>query len=74
VKRVATVMRRATGTAGTVALAGLSWHILAGLAMVVLVVVGAGCWVISDAGRSQRLAMLIKAWRGNARQKITRSP
>jgi hypothetical protein len=57
-----------------VALAWLSWHILAGLAMVVLIVVGAVCWVITDAGRSQQLAMLIKAWRGSARQKATRSP
>ncbi len=73
-KRVATVMRRVAGTAGTVALAGLSWHILAGLAMVVLIVVGAVCWVITDAGRSQRLAMLIKACRGSGRQKATRSP
>jgi cell division protein FtsW (lipid II flippase) len=74
VKRAATVMLRAVGTAGTVALAGLSWHILAVLAVAVLIVVGAVCWVITDAGRSQRLAMLIRAWRGSARQKPTRSP
>ena len=73
-KRVATVMRRAAGSAGAVALAGLSWHILAGLAVVVLIVVGAVCWVITDAGRSQRLIMLIKAWRGSSRHKATGSP
>ena len=73
-KRVATVIRRAAGSASALALAGLSWHILAGLAVAVLIVVGTVCWVITDAGRSQRLAMLIKAWRGSARQKATRSP
>lgn len=73
-KRVAMVIRCAAGSVGALALAGVSWHILAVLAVVVLMVVGAVCWVITDAGRSQRLAMLIRAWRGSARQKATRSP
>jgi hypothetical protein len=67
-------MRRMAGAGASVVLAGLSWHVLAGLAVIVLIAVGAVCWVIIDAGRSQRLAMLIKAWRGSSRQKATRSP
>jgi len=74
VKRAATVLRRTAGAGASVVLAGLSWHVLAGLAAVVLIVVGSVCWVITDPGRSQRLAMLIEAWRGSSRQKATRSP
>lgn len=51
-----------------VALAGLGTPALAGTALVVLIVAAALCWIIADAGRTGRLAMLIDASRGNGRQ------
>jgi hypothetical protein len=69
-------MNRLAGTAlrgGAVAgipagLAALGPRVLAGTAVVVLIVVMAVCWTITDAGRSERLAMLIRAGRGVAGQ------
>lgn len=51
-----------------VVLAGLSVPTAAGTVLVVLIVVLALCWIIRDAGRSQRLAMLIRASRSSACQ------
>lgn len=39
----------------------LSWFTVAGVALIALVGIGAVCWVIADAARSERLAALIKA-------------
>jgi hypothetical protein len=47
--------------AAPVVLGSLSWFTVAGAALVALVVIGAVCWVIADAARSERLAALIKA-------------
>jgi hypothetical protein len=33
----------------------------------VVIVTAALCWIITDAARSERLAMLISAWRGGTR-------
>jgi hypothetical protein len=42
-------------------LGSLSWFTVTGAALVVLVGIGAFCWVIADAARSARLATLIRA-------------
>lgn len=62
-------MSRAAPVAGVlaaipVALAGMSWLVLAGVFLAVLIAVAAGCWVLADPGRARRLATLIRAWRG----------
>lgn len=66
-RRVTRVILRATGALTTIplALAGLSARGLAGIVLIVLIVVAALCWTITDARRSHRLAMLIRAVRGN---------
>lgn len=66
-RRAAAVMRRtpAVLAAVPVALAGLSWHVLVGIVVAVLIVVLAVCWTITDNGRTRRLTTLIKAWRGS---------
>jgi hypothetical protein len=62
-------MKTVTGvTAAVLALTGLSTHLVAGAALLGLVTVGAVCWVITDSGRSERLAMLIDAIHGNYHQ------
>jgi hypothetical protein len=48
-------------------LAGASWHALAALVVSGLIVVAAVCWAIAAPGRAERLATLIRAWRGTAR-------
>jgi thiol:disulfide interchange protein len=65
VSRAAAVTR---GTAGVLAaipvmLARVSLPALAIVALAVLIVVAAGCWVLADSGRARRLAALIRAWR-----------
>jgi hypothetical protein len=68
-------MRRAAAgalAAVPAALAGLSVRGLAGAAVIVVIVTAALCWIITDAGRSERLAMLICAWRGGTRQQAPR--
>jgi hypothetical protein len=69
-KRTARVILRATGTLAAVpaVLAGLSLHALVGAVVIVLIVMATLCWTIADTDRSQRLAMLISACRGNSRQ------
>ena len=63
------VMRTAGALAVVpVALAGLDLPALAGTALVMLIVVAALCWIISDADRTGRLAMLIDATRSNGRR------
>ena len=66
-RRASKIMMQAGGAlvAVPVALAGLGWPALAGVALVVVIVVATLCWTISDAERSRRLAMLIDASRGN---------
>jgi hypothetical protein len=55
----------AGGLAGVSAVAaGMSWHVLAVAAVTVLFVVAAVCWVITDNGRTRRLATLIHACHG----------
>jgi hypothetical protein len=70
VKRESKTAVRTAGalTAVPLALARLGAPALAGTALVVLIVVAALCWIIADAGRSGRLAILIDASRGNGRQ------
>jgi hypothetical protein len=60
-------MKRVAGAlaAVPVALAGVSWHTLAGMTLAVLIFTAALSWTITDSGRSRRLAMLIRAWRGH---------
>lgn len=48
-------------------LAGLSVRGQADVVVIVVVVVAALCWIIADPDRSERLAMLISAWRGGGR-------
>jgi hypothetical protein len=57
-----------------VALAGLTAPAWAGTVLVVLIVVAALCWTITDSDRSGRLAMLIEASRGKGRQPGQSSP
>jgi hypothetical protein len=47
-------------------LAGFAAHALTGAVLVVLILVAAVCWTITDPERSQRLATLIKAFRGRS--------
>jgi hypothetical protein len=42
------------------------WIGVALISATVILVTGAMCWVISDADRPARLAMLLRAWRGTA--------
>ena len=67
VNRPVKVVRRATGAMAAVqaAVVVLSLHAVAVVVLVVLIVVGAICWTITDADRSERLAMLIDAIRGS---------
>ena len=69
-KRATKAVVRTAGalTAVPVALAGFGAPALAGALLVVLIVVAAICWTITDADRTGRLAMLIDASRGNGRQ------
>jgi hypothetical protein len=65
-KRTLKIILRAVGVLAAVpaALAGLSGP---AMAWVVVVVVVALCWIIADAGRSNRLTKLIRASRGTVR-------
>ena len=65
----AAVRRAAAGglVAVPVAVAGMSWHVLAALVLALLIVVAAGCWAIADSGRARRLALLIRACRSDPR-------
>jgi hypothetical protein len=75
VKRGATrVMRWSTGALAAVpaVFTGFSWHVLAGVVVIVVVLVAALCWTITDPGRSRRLAMLITAYRGSSRPQASR--
>jgi hypothetical protein len=52
------------GTAGlTAALTAVSWRGLVLVGLLVVVTIGAICWVVSDAGRTRRMATLIRAAR-----------
>jgi hypothetical protein len=63
-----TILRR-VATWGSVLLAGLNRSTALGLVLVVVVlVVGLG-WVIKDPHRTQRLATIIRAWRGTTRHR-----
>jgi hypothetical protein len=57
-----------TAGAVPVLLAGFGLHILTDTVLIVLILVVAVCWTITDPGRARRLAMLIKALRGDNRQ------
>ena len=64
-KKAAAVARRAAAgglAAVPVAVAGMSWHALAALALAPLIVVLAGCWAIADNGRARRLVQVIRAF------------
>jgi drug/metabolite transporter (DMT)-like permease len=72
-------MRRVLGTVGgsagvlsTIFAAGWTGMIL--ILAVVVVVTGALCWVIADAKRPARLAMLLRAWRTSAPPTAARGP
>ena len=64
--RAAAVARCAAGmlAAVPVMLARVSLPALTIVVLSVLIVVGAGCWVLADSGRARRLTTLIRAWRG----------
>lgn len=68
-------MRHAAGVLAAVpaVLAGLSVRDLAGVLVVVVIVVAAVCWVITDTGRTKRLTMLIKACRESGRPQPARA-
>jgi len=53
-----------TGVLSTVFAAGWTGVVL--ILAVVVVLTGALCWVVADAERPSRLAMLLRAWRANA--------
>ena len=68
----------ACGAAGAlgavpVALTGMGWPAFAGVVLIVLIVVAAGCWVVADSGRARRLTTLISAWRGSTAPALTRA-
>jgi hypothetical protein len=71
--RASAVARRAAGALAVVpvALAGVSWHAVAGVVLAVLIVVAAGCWVLASNGRTRRLAMLIGACRGDTARPVS---
>jgi hypothetical protein len=48
------------------ALAGASWPVLAVIATAAVLVLAAVCWAIADNGRARRLALLIRACRGDS--------
>lgn len=70
-----TLARRAAGvlTAIPVAVAGVSWHALAGIMVAVIIVVATGCWILASNARTRRLALLIRAWRGTTAQPAART-
>lgn len=73
-RTAAGVLRWTTGALAAVpaVFAGLSWPVLAGVVVIVVVLVAALCWTITDPGRSRRLAMLITAYRGSNRPQAPR--
>jgi hypothetical protein len=69
-------MRPAAGAVVVIPVA-LAWLSTGGSVdpvLVVLIVVTALCWVITDPGRSKRLTMLIRAWRGGRQQGGSKRP
>jgi hypothetical protein len=74
VKHIATLIRRAAGNLAAVpaVIAMVSLHAEAAIVLMVLIVVGAVCWTITNAERSERLAMLISALRGSANLRSSR--
>jgi hypothetical protein len=55
--------------AAPLAISGFSAVVMAEAASIVIIVVAALCWAITDSQRARRLAMLIAACRGDERQR-----
>jgi hypothetical protein len=68
-----TEVARMARWAGT-ALAGLSTRDLAGALAVVLLLVLAGCWVITNEDRARRFADILSAWRGTRPDQADKAP
>jgi hypothetical protein len=69
-RRVLGAVGGGTGVLSAIFAAGWTGVIL--ILAVVVVLTGAVCWVVADAERPARLAMLLKAWRTNVPPKATR--
>ena len=69
-RRVLGTVGASTGVLSTVFAAGWTGVVL--ILAVVVVLTGAVCWVVADAERPDRLAMLLRAWRANAPRKAVR--
>jgi hypothetical protein len=67
-RRVLAAVGSSTGVLSTVFAAGWTGVVL--ILAVVVVLTGAVCWVVADAERPARLAMLLRAWRANASPKV----
>ncbi len=66
--KAAKALPKAGGTiaVGSAAIVGLSVAVTAAAAIVVLALIMAVCWTITDSNRSARLALLISATRGQS--------
>jgi hypothetical protein len=71
-RRVLGAIGGSTGVLSTIFATGWVGVIL--ILAVVVVVTGALCWVIADAKRPARLAMLLRAWRTSAPPSAVRRP
>ncbi len=69
-RRVLGAVGTSTGVLSTLYAAGWTGVVL--ILAVVVVLTAAVCWVVADAERPARLAMLLKAWRANAPPKAVR--
>ncbi|HZN75662.1 MAG TPA: hypothetical protein VFC00_28860 [Micromonosporaceae bacterium] len=69
-RRVLAAVGSSTGVLSAVFVAGWTGVVL--ILAVVLVLTGAMCWVLADAERPARLAMLLSAWRASAPPKAFR--
>jgi hypothetical protein len=69
-RRVLGAISGSTGVLSALFAAGWTGVVL--IITVVVILTAAVCWVIADAERPARLAMLLKAWRANAPPKPAR--
>ncbi|MGH2628457.1 MAG: hypothetical protein ACRDHY_17610 [Anaerolineales bacterium] len=72
-------MRRVLGTVGgssgvLSAVFAAGWAGVVLILAVVLVLTGALCWILADAKRPARLAMLLRAWRTSAPPRAVHRP
>jgi hypothetical protein len=59
------------GLAAVPTLGIVSVQALIAAGLLVAVLVGALCWVVSDGGRAARLALIIRVWRGRPTALVT---